>query len=201
MARPIQKREDIERGVIEVVARKGLRGTTIQDIADAASVSPGLLYRYWKNRDDLAADVYRQRYLALLERLGTLAAAPGTVPEKLRALIGAFLRFADDEPVLLRFLLLSQHDLADRVPESAGVHTMARNLIRAGVSEGWLREMDAELAVQLLLGLVLQPVVGATYGHLAHPVSAYADAIYSAVQRTLLVEASQQLSFARNKQD
>ena len=40
MARPVEKREHIERGVVEVVARKGLRGTTIQDIASEAHVSP-----------------------------------------------------------------------------------------------------------------------------------------------------------------
>ena len=51
MARPIQKRENIERGVVQVVAEKGLGATTIQDIASAVGVSPGLLYRYWKNRD------------------------------------------------------------------------------------------------------------------------------------------------------
>ena len=111
MARPIQKREDIERGVVEVVAEKGLGATTIQDIAAAAGVSPGLLYRYWKNRDDLASEVYQRHWYALLERMAGPAAAESDVLSKVRAMALAFLEFADEDPVLVKCLPISQHVL------------------------------------------------------------------------------------------
>ena len=121
MARPIEKREHIERGVVEVIARKGLHGTTIQDIANEASVSPGLLYRYWENRDELAAEVYRRHYDELLASLGARVLGKTGFWPQVDALVRAFLEFADEKPTILKFLLLSQHDLHQFVPAESGV--------------------------------------------------------------------------------
>ncbi len=185
MARPVEKRDHIERGVLEVVARKGLHGTTIQDIADAANVSPGLLYRYWKNRDDLAADVYRKHYVKLVQDFAGIAATTTNPAEQLQRLIHAFLTFADEQPELLRFLLLSQHDLARCVPEPQGVRALGRRIIDHGIQTGLFRNIDPDLALQMLIGIVVQPAVGVIYGHLTAPVSNHADDVFHAVQRAL----------------
>ena len=185
MARPIQKRENIERGVVEVVAEKGLGATTIQDIAAAAGVSPGLLYRYWKNRDDLASAVYQQHWYVLLERMAGPAAAETDVLSKIRKMAGAFLEFADEEPVLLKFLLLSQHELNSRIPPEKRVHALVIRLVEEGMAQGRLRRTDPELAVHFLLGIVLQTAIGSVYGYVSRPVSRHLPAIMNAVDRLL----------------
>lgn len=186
MARPVEKREHIERGIVEVVARKGLRGTTIQDIASEARVSSGLLYRYWQDRDDLAGEVYRKHYQALLEYLGALAAREKDVWSKLKVIVHGFLTYADENPTLLKFILLSQHDLHRTVPPENGVRAFLQSMIRGGMGTGRLREMDPELAAQLFLGIVLQPVVGALYGDLALPLEQHEEEIVAALARMLL---------------
>jgi AcrR family transcriptional regulator len=185
VARPILKRKDIERGFLEVVARKGLRGTTIQDIAETASVSPGLLYRYWKNRDQLAGDVYRKHFIALMDRLAGVAARERTAAEKLRALVADFMGFADEQPMMLRFLLLSQHDLANEVSEEHGVRALATHIVQQGMEQGLIRRMDPDLALQILLGIVVQPALGAVYGNLKLPASSHCEAIVGALYRAL----------------
>lgn len=185
MARPIQKRKNIERGVVEVVAEKGLGATTIQDIAAAAGVSPGLLYRYWKNRDDLASEVYQQHWYALLERMARPAAAESDVLSKVREMARAFLEFADEEPVLLKFLLLSQHELNSRIPADKRVHALLIRLVREGMAQGRLRESNPELAVQFLLGIVVQTAIGAIYGNVSRPVIQHLPALMDAVERIL----------------
>jgi AcrR family transcriptional regulator len=186
MARPIEKREHIERGVVEVVARKGLRGTTIQDIADAAKVSPGLLYRYWKNRDDLAAEVYREHYESLLARLANLADQEDDPWSRLSVMIRGFLQFADERPTILKFLLLSQHDLHGSVPAEKGIRPFLVSILKSGLSRDQFRTMDPELAAQILLGIVLQPVVGALYGHVSPPLVRHHAEIMDALERVFL---------------
>ncbi len=190
MARPIRKREQIERGVVEVVAHKGLRGATIQDIATAAKVSPGLLYHYWEDRDDLAAEVYRKHYFGLLAQLECLAAGQSDPLEKLRVMVRAFLQFADQQPVLLRFLLLSQHDLAGDLPEDPGVRGLVRRVLEEGTAQGRFRRIRPELALQLVLGIVLQPAVGAAYGHLHGPVGVHFDEIFGALVRAISADGT-----------
>jgi len=189
MARPIRKRSHIERGVVEVVSRKGLHAATIQDIAEAARVSPGLLYRYWNNRDDLAADVYREHALSLLGRLSACAATVSDPWDKLRVMLHEFLKFADERPVILRFLLLSQHELNRKMPEGRGVYALVLRLVQEGMSKRRFRRMDAGLAVYLALGVALQPVIGSFYGHVSVPLSAHAAEVYGALRRMLAVEA------------
>jgi AcrR family transcriptional regulator len=186
MARPVTKREDIEHGVVEVVARKGLGATTIQDIARAAEVSPGLLYRYWESRDDLAGDVYQKHWYALRDRLTAAAASQPEPMLSVRAMAEAFLRFADEQPVLLRFLLLSQHELNNRIPPEQSLRTLAAHVMRDAIRRGDVRALDPELAVQFLLGVVLQPVIGAVYGNVSRPVIQHLPAIVDAIERLLV---------------
>lgn len=185
MARPIEKREHIERGVVRVVAEKGLRGTTIQDIADAAKVSPGLLYRYWKDRDDLAGEVYRKEVLGLVGGLVGLAARETDFFRKLQVMVKAFLQFADEQPVLLKFILLSQHDLSRSVPTDKGAYALVSRLMLEGMAQKRIRRMAPELAVQFFMGLVLQPVIGAIYGDVPRPVAGHLGEIMGAIERTL----------------
>ncbi len=186
MARPVQKRQDIERGVVEAVAVKGLRGTTIQDIADAAGVSPGLLYRYWKNRNDLAGEVYRAHLSDILARLAKCAAPHVRTMDRLRAVVREFFRFADEQPVILRFLLFTQHELGGAVPQDEGVRAFMRELIYDGVRDGSFRQINPELALQFAFGIVLQPTIAAIYGDIPQPVADHYDEIMSALERALL---------------
>lgn len=185
MARPIEKRAHIEKGVVEVIARKGLHATTIQDIANASSVSPGLLYRYWENRDVLAAEVYREHYDRLVERLLKNAAGSQPVWERIDAVIGEFFRFAEESPTILKFLLLSQHELVQSLPPERGVRRLVGALIADGVSSGEIRAIDPELALQFFLGVVLQPVVGFIYGSLPSPLTKSLPAVLDALRRVL----------------
>ncbi len=185
MSRPIEKRGHIERSVVEVVARKGLHATTIQDIAIAAEVSPGLLYRYWENRDDLAGVVYQQHYNALADRLFACAAAATSSWERIDSVIREFLKFADSSPVILKFLLLSQHDLLVNIPSQRGVRRLVGMLIEDGQKTAALRAIDPELALQFFLGVVLQPVVGFVFGTLAGPMESRHGEIVEALRRVL----------------
>jgi AcrR family transcriptional regulator len=194
MGRPVEKRGQIERAVVEVVAQKGLNATTIQDLAEAAGVSVGLLYRYWKNRDELAAQVYRTHYERLIERLHGRVIAAQATPETqgfwpvIGAVLNEFLAFADAEPEVLRFLLLSQHELVRGVPDDFSVTQMLLRLIDFGQAEGVVRPVPRELALQLMLGVGMQPVIGAFYGDLPGPVTRYDDEIFAALRRVLAVE-------------
>jgi AcrR family transcriptional regulator len=188
MARPVEKRVNIERGVVEVIARKGLHATTIQDIANASSVSPGLLYRYWENRDALAADVYREHYDKLVERLLKNAIGARPVWERVDAVIAEFFRFAEESPTILKFLLLSQHEIVPNLPPERGVRRLVGALIADGMAAGEMRRIDPELAMQFFLGVVLQPVVGFIYGSVPGPLTAFLPPVLDALRRVLMSE-------------
>jgi hypothetical protein len=53
------------------------------------------------------------------------------------------------------------------------------------MAAGQMRTMDPDLAAQLMLGIVLQPIVGALYGHLPRPLAHQHDEIVAALKRVL----------------
>lgn len=185
MARPILKREQIEAGVLRVVVRKGLHATTIQDIAAESAVSPGLLYRYWENRDELAGYVYRVHYRAMFERVaGEVMRTPEFWP-RIRTMIETVYRFADEQPLVFKFLLLSQHDLANYIDPTMSIHHWLAELISSDQARAALRPVAPQLAIQFFVGLVLQPVIGMFYGRVDAPIAPLADEVFETLRRAM----------------
>lgn len=62
-----ERRTQILEVALKLFAEKGVEGTTIKQIAETASISPGLLYHYFKGKADLLAEVIECRSLKLPE--------------------------------------------------------------------------------------------------------------------------------------
>jgi hypothetical protein len=144
-----------------------------------------LLYRYWNGRDDLAGDVYRTHYAVLIDRLRKSAGMAAAPWSQVGAMLHEFLRFAEDSPTQLRFLLLSQHDLVSNIPNELGIRNLLRQVFEDGMRLGVIRRMPTAFAIHLALGVILQPVIGTIYGHIDGPVTKYADEILAALHRVL----------------
>ncbi len=56
--------EALYHAAIECFAHQGYEATTMRDIADAAGVSPGLLYRYYSSKQDVVLALYGERSAA-----------------------------------------------------------------------------------------------------------------------------------------
>jgi AcrR family transcriptional regulator len=89
-----RRRELLEQAAAELFAEHGYAGTRLEDVAARAGVTKQLLYRHFSDKTAL--------YLALLERhradLPTFTAAmpaTGTLEERLRAVIEAWLSYAE----------------------------------------------------------------------------------------------------------
>src|SRR5690554_8173982 len=81
-----QRRTEILEAALKVFARRGLAGTKVGDIAATAGLSHGLLYHYFRSKDEIFTELAKIAYQV---SLGTLTAAtelPGTAWEKIKAM-------------------------------------------------------------------------------------------------------------------
>ena len=83
------KRPDIERAALRLFVTRGVRGTTVRDIAADAGVAEGTLYRHWRSKRDLARTLFRASAAALADDVRRAAEAETTASAKLVAAIGA----------------------------------------------------------------------------------------------------------------
>jgi AcrR family transcriptional regulator len=184
MPRPSAKHR-IEAAALALFARKGVAGTSIRDIAAAAGVSEGALYRHFPGKDEMAAALFAERYAALARSLGALDAGPDFAA-RLRAVIEGLCALHDREPDGFNFMLVVQHEQLPRYDNAGGSPVDGlRRLIETGIASGDVTVRDPELATGLVLGIVVQTATLKLYGRITRPLGALAPALADAALRAL----------------
>ena len=80
------------------IAERGLIGFTLVEAAKLVGVTPAALYRHFRGREDLVAEVAFRGYTQLAERLARALAGAGTPLERFTRMGEAYLDFAEKEP-------------------------------------------------------------------------------------------------------
>lgn len=183
---PKRTPERIERVAIQLFASKGVRETTIKDIAAAAGLSEGALYRHFTSKDDLVWRAFEHRYVGLAFRLKSAAETGTTTREKLAAMIREIGLAHDDDPALFHFLVFVQHGQLSRLAADTPTPvTVVHDLLAGAIATRELPLQDATLATALVFGLVLQPMTFAAYGRMPGPQTAYTERIVAAAWAVL----------------
>jgi AcrR family transcriptional regulator len=185
MPRPSAKHR-IEDAAVALFARKGVHETSIRDIASAAGVSEGALYRHFAGKDEMVAALFAERYAALARSLAALADAGTDFASRLRAVVEGLCALHDREPDVFNFMLVVQHEQLPRYDNADGSPVDAlRSLIERGIAAGEVMVRDPELATGLVLGIVVQTATFKLYGRIDRPLGALAPALADAALRAL----------------
>lgn len=187
MTRGARTRLRIVEGALRLFAEKGVDGTSVRDIAQAADITEPAIYRHFESKDDLVWQVFSAHYGALGAALETTEAAEGGTGSatgfkaQLAAMIREICGLYDQNPALFRFLLLTQHGQLGKVTEKlkSPVEVVKRRLARA-IARGDLPRQDAELATSTVFGITLQAATFKVYGRLDKSMSHYCPALIEA---------------------
>ncbi|NLU83900.1 TetR/AcrR family transcriptional regulator [Rhodococcus sp. HNM0569] len=100
-----RRRQLVELGV-EMLAERTLDGISIDEIADQAGVSRGLLFHYFASKDDFLLEIVREASEMLLQRTDPALVTDSTDPaEVLRAVIGSYVDYAAENSITYVSLL------------------------------------------------------------------------------------------------
>jgi len=80
------------------IAERGIGGFTLADAAKLVGVTPAALYRHFRGREALVAEVAFRGFGQLAERLGRALQSDGTPLERFTRMGEAYLAFAEQEP-------------------------------------------------------------------------------------------------------
>ena len=165
-------KERVERAAIELFAARGIDGVSIADIAGAAGVSQGALYRHYRGKDELAAQLFTSAYRRAGEELAAIGAAERSFAECIGAMVAHFCALFDRDPALFRFMLISQHDLLPRI-DGAGAAPVAaiETAIAGAIDRGEIAAVDIGVAAAAIMGIILQTALFHLYGRLYGPLA------------------------------
>jgi AcrR family transcriptional regulator len=179
-------KELIARTALLLFVEKGITETTIRDIASAAGIAEGTLYRHYESKDQLAWELFSTNYLAFARELDRLQQDYDNLRDKLAAMIRQFCAFFDRDPVLFSYLLLAQHAQLKKVtPEMQTAVTVLQKVIARGMARGEVPEMEVELAAAMVLGVVLEVAVFKAYDRITQDLSHLSETLITACWRVL----------------
>lgn len=178
--------ERIEQVTLALFAEKGVDRTTIGDIARAAGIAEGTIYRHYPSKEELVWQLFSRNYLSLAERLDRLQAARQGLRAKLAAMVGLFCSLYEQDSDMFRFLLLVQHGQLERVTaEMQTPVTVLKAAIEAAIARGEIPRQDPQVATAMVLGIVLQAAVFRVYGRIDRPLGVFAEQLTESAWRAL----------------
>ncbi len=184
--RGARTQQRIEQATLALFAEKGVDRTTIGDIARAAGIAEGTIYRHYPSKEELIWQLFSRNYLDLAARLDSLQAARQGLPAKLAAMVGLFCSLYEQDPDMFRFLLLVQHGQLERVTaEMLTPVKVLKAAIEEAIARGEIPPQDAEVATAMVLGMVLQVAVFKIYGRVPQPLGDFAERLAAACWRAL----------------
>ena len=81
------RKAQLTRATFQEVSEKGFAAVTLEDIAQRAGVSKGVLLYYFRSKEDLFLAAFKEAILALRDRLRAAVAAAGDPVDKMRAVL------------------------------------------------------------------------------------------------------------------
>ena len=179
-------KELIARTALLLFVEQGITETTIRDIAGAAGIAEGTLYRHYESKDQLAWELFSTNYLAFALELDRLQQDYDTLKDKLAAMIRQFCTFFDRDPVLFSYLLLAQHAQLKKVTtEMETAVTVLQKVIAQGMARREVPEMEVELAAAMVLGVVLEVAIFKAYGRITQDLSQLRETLIATCWRVL----------------
>ena len=175
------RRAEIVEATIRLVARQGVTGASIRQIASEAGVTEGALYRHFESKDDLCQQAYQQIVADMTaEKEQILNSGVYSLASRLREWIRLSFTYFDKYPEAFTYVLLTPYAFVESdITRRQG--RMFTEFLAEASGAGELAQMDAVLAMSHFSGLTLNIPRLINEGTLQQPALQYVDAVTLAV--------------------
>lgn len=175
-----EKRQLILDAAVRVFARDGYHTSRVADIATEAGIAHGLLYHYFRSKDEVLTTLFRENWSELLGRLRVVEASDSPADEKLRGIVKIILRTWRNNPalvtVMVREVARSAH-LQTQVDDPREAIASIQRVIEQGQRDGVFDpELDPPLVSWVVYGGLEELLTGWVLGLLPEGDEAVAHA-------------------------
>jgi AcrR family transcriptional regulator len=189
------KRRLILEAAVRVFARKGFHTCRVGDVAAEAGVAYGLMYHYFRSKQQLLETIFRDTWSELLAAVRDVEESGEPAREQVRRVAAILLRSWRRDPDLVRVLIREvarSPELPRRIAEVGQAFAAIERIIRRGQERGELRtDVDARLASFVLYGALEEILTGWVLGQLpdgdedvAHAERTIVELVCSGLQAT-----------------
>jgi len=153
-----EKRALILDAAIQVFARSGYHGSRVSDIATEAGVAYGLVYHYFKNKEEILSTIFEERWAGFLDAVEGIASGSNSTEDKLISVAALILNVFRVRPEWVKVLVMEiQRSQRFSQPEQIlavrRLFELVGRIVRSGQAAGELRQdLDAQVACTMFIG-------------------------------------------------
>jgi AcrR family transcriptional regulator len=165
-APPVDKRRQILDAAIRVFARQGFHATRVSDIADEAGVAYGLVYHYFKSKDEVLNELFVERWSLLLAAIEETDRTSASPREKLAAVASFIVDSYVHDPELMKVIIVEVTRAANsfgrtHLPEIRQAYQSIAKIVADGQEVGAFRtDVDPMFASMSFYGAIEQLLSG-----------------------------------------
>jgi TetR/AcrR family fatty acid metabolism transcriptional regulator len=164
------KRRVILDAAVRVFARKGYHTSRVGDIAEEAGVAHGLLYHYFRSKEELLETIFRETWGDVLDAVRSVEETDETARERLAGIAKILLRAWRRDPDLVRVLVRDvtrSSALQRQVQEIDEAFAGLERIIARGQADGEFRsDIDPRMASYVFYGALEEILTGWVLGQL-----------------------------------
>jgi TetR/AcrR family fatty acid metabolism transcriptional regulator len=154
----LEKTDLILDAAIKVFSDKGYFGARVSDIAQEAGIAYGLVYHYFKNKEDLLISIYRTRWAQFDQAIRRAMAQKDDPRDMIRSIVSFLFHSYKNNPRMIEVMVLDITKSArffneDNIKRFKDVFELISEIVRQGQQRGIFKKtLDAKLAAYLLYG-------------------------------------------------
>lgn len=170
------KRDDILRAALELIAERGFHGAPMAEIAEKADVAAGTIYRYFENKDVLINELFFELENNLIESILRDYPSGQPVQEQFFHVFGVLCRYLITHPLHFRYMeqfFNSPYGISKRRDKLLGKkidpdgHDTLTGILQDGVSQQILKDLPIIVLSSLAIGPMLYLIRDHTLGFVA----------------------------------
>ena len=139
---------------------KGVEKTSIRNIADKIEYSPGIIYHYFKDKNEIFHSLHQDGFLALMERMQVLTSVENPL-ERLKAMGKIYMNFAKDNPDMYDLMFIKEapidhlaHHKDEDWKEGNNTFGFLRNTVQQCIQKGHFKGHDVEALTYMIWSTV-----------------------------------------------
>jgi len=153
-------KEAVYDAAIEIFKNRQPEKLTMEHIAQAAQVSKGTLYNYFKNKEELILYVLEKTFEPMVTRFENLVSASVAPVEKIETIVSMALSLPDRHGQFFRAILNPEMGLTQKLYTASAdrrrrVVTAISKIIDKGIEAGVFRKVDPGRAASMIMGAVM----------------------------------------------
>ncbi|MFA5116657.1 MAG: TolC family protein [Candidatus Omnitrophota bacterium] len=168
-AEQIDMRERIIDAAISVAAHSGFTGATTQEMAKKAHCSEGIIYHYFKSKDELFLEVIRENAEAFLGQMRGRVERAGSAREKLETIIDFHFQYFTGKSHIFQILFGKTGDAIVPFPYLLKVfilpyQNLIEGVIREGIGSGAFQKANPSVVSASIIGTMQFNIIKIHFG-------------------------------------